>query len=163
MARQELPSTETRERLRTLVAPLREERATLVARQQELSAEVAALRNDLAQIDAVLSRLDPESVPKKKSSPGHQAWSEKIKSKNHQRALDAVRLYASEHPELASEGFTISTLEKRLRKEDVRISTGSLHPVLDELHESGEIRLDRIVVGGGKLYKFTGNGSVSDE
>jgi len=52
-----------RRTLQELVEPLRREREQIVERLAELAAESVALRGDLADVDAVLKRLDPSSLP----------------------------------------------------------------------------------------------------
>lgn len=151
-------ATPTRQRLADLAAPLREERERVLQRIAGLSAELAGLREDLADIDAVLKRLDPEAVPAKlkRRTLSTTKVSDKQAAKVTAGLREVLALGAMR------DGFTKSTAEDVLRERGVRCSPFSVTAAIDTLRESGEIRLDRKLTGGGRLYKLVGPNGASD-
>src|SRR5262245_14884692 len=143
-----------RRTLQELVEPLRRQREQIVERLAELAAESAALRVDLADVDAVLKRLDPSSLPapakKRRDTNG------KVPRGQAER-MRALRRVLDERPELLAGGFTMSEMVRHLREHTgYATSTHTLAPLFEELRDAGLIRADRVTRGGGMSYLLVG-------
>jgi len=151
-----------RSTLTDMVMPLREQLRLIEGRLEILSAEAAALRAAKADAEAVLRRLDPTFAPvtaAKGASGGNAARTER----QHTERLAAVRMVLSADADELRNGFTTNLLIEKVKKRGlIGMTHSTAERVMDELRESGEIRLDRVTRGGGQSYMLIGaNGNGS--
>lgn len=150
------PPTDSRARLVELVRPLRLERERLATEIAATTAQLAAQRTELHDIDAVLQRLDPSAKPGKRRTPQTPLRSDQ---ETRERIL---ALLADQPPELR-ERWSYKHLYGALRDHGSPCSQANVKRAVESLHEEGVIRLDRVGPGGAKLFVLVGNGASPDE
>lgn len=150
-----------RDQLREAEAPLRATLDQITARLATLDTERVELNEARRRIEGTLRTLDPDrplsGVKTGTTKPSRERNRHTVRGPKGRESAAIVEKWVYAHaPELV-DGFTGAEIDRRIRE-----NGGSPHPisadlvrsVLDDMHERGILRLDRLVKGGGRLYKM---------
>jgi hypothetical protein len=122
--------------------------------------EVARLKTERREVESALRRLGGMNSKPGPKSQQAKAGGLGVAAKE-QAKLDNTRRYVIEHADELGEGFTASALTERMKAANVK-PTASPSKVLryvEQLRDEGVVRADRVVKGGGMLFRVTANGS----
>jgi len=131
-----------------LVRSIEAQASHVRAQLANVEAEANELRARLRRFDGAIAKLKPQPRKARKST----------KVSAQEGATKFVQGYLERHRASLSDGFTSTELHRQMGangegeygKERVRYA-------VNELHERGILRLDRMTVGGGKLFKMVGS------
>ena len=141
-----------------LAAPLQAQRNRIAAQLANVEEEREQLLAQTRRLDAALRALSAPRVKmgRPRQHDHHAASYSKKRSANDEQVA-IVQRYLEEHAKELEGGFTGTVLMETMDKNGgMPMGKERVRGALDVLHERGFIRLDKIVVGGGKSFKITG-------
>lgn len=149
---------EVRQRLRSVLAPVIEERDELAARAERLEAELTEVREALRVVSGVMSRIEGTPIkPGPKTSKPKSSSSGKVS----EQRIATVRAFLEAHSEELGEDFTAKPLMEAMNRNGNDVSRSSTQAAVLALYERGLIRRTRAVQGGGFAYALTAKGAAS--
>ena len=144
---EESVSFKVRAELRELALPLQEKLKTIDRRLVEVSREAADLREAKKQIETTLrSLLGPQApVVHGAALNGKMSFAKKAA---------AFEQFLTRLPDDLRAGFTATAISERMKEQGVTpvMSPQVAKKIIDELHDRGVLRLDRVSKGGGNSY-----------
>jgi carbamoylphosphate synthase large subunit len=151
-------SFQVRSELRELALPLQEKLATLDRRLVALNREAQDIRDARNQIERTLRGL---IGTQQQASTRGVNLSETL----YRKKFVAVQDYLKRLPPELQEGFTANALAESMKTDGVTpaLSGQTAAKVIQELHEQGVLRLDKISQGGGKSFLLAGRNGNREE
>jgi len=140
----------SRERMRELAGPLRDELKKIDREIATLKSQMTALRADRSDVQRVLKLLD--------TSPANRQ-TVKVDGGAAARAAERdrrIRDYLDANAAELAEGFTCTDLARRLTQVGPAISPEKVRTVVRDLHSQGVLRVDKVIRGGAPLYVIVG-------
>lgn len=140
-----------------LIQPLRQQLQAIEARERLIVADLEQTRAAKARLVSTLRKLDPTMAgpgrPKAKSytdpSPEATARRRREATEAARKAIDAIAASS------AGGEVTKNRVVDQMKADGFAIGQGRGSSIVDDLHQSGYLTLDRLGTGGHKIYKRT--------
>lgn len=150
-------SFQIRAELRELALPLQEKLATIEKRLVVLNREAQDLREARNQIERTLKGLIGTQQPAGNAHVGGDAV--------YRKKFLAVQDYLKRLPPSLQGGFTANSLSDAMKADGITppLSGQTAARAIQELHDQGVVRLDRISKGGGKSFLLNSRNGNREE
>jgi hypothetical protein len=134
------------------IEPLRQQLKAVEGRERMILADLEQTRAAKARLVSTLRKIDPDMPrPGKKKQPASTDYG----VAERRRAATVEARKAIDKLAAKGAGITKNATYEQLKADGKSYGLGTVSSVVDDLHQSGHLTLDRLGTGGHKIYKRT--------